>query len=582
MPTIAAPRNQSLRALPPLRSTASAPGKVLLVGGYLVLHRPHHALIAGASARFHTTAEWEEPASSRASPAAGLAVRVTSPQFHSDTEFRLSATPPHVFEGEEPPSFIALAIRVALLAAGEAGAAAVAAAAGEGRRLRLTLRADNDFYSQLPFLRVAGEPVTADALKRVPPFQPPPTEAALAEAEASAAGAVAAAGSAGRDPAAAGGADGGPAIRKTGLGSSAALTVSLTAAFAVALGILPGEDAASDGPVGAAGKAWLMRCGQVSHGLAQGKVGSGFDVSAAVLGTQLYLRVSRDALADAMGAAGVALRPEATAAELSAGRAALAGPEATETRWWDLEAGPAGLPSCVDLLLADVSGGSSTPSMVRRIEAWRTEGDTQAALWEEVAAATRSAQRALAEVAEAEAAAGADGVAAALAYAAATTPDAWPRGLPAEEATAGASKLLERLAAASAALAAWRGLMRRMGNEAGVPIEPASQTALLEATQALPGVLAAAVPGGECLCRVPQPPLLLLLLPRACPATELLLPPCDFDSRTPSPLPHPSPQLVASTLSMFSACETPPCARPLRLAGWTSRAKGASGLSRCC
>lgn len=470
----------------------------MLVGGYLVLHRPHHALIAGASARFHTTAAWEEATNTSAVAAPALAVRVTSPQFHSDSEFRLAATPPHVFDGEEPPSFISLAIRVALLAAGEAGTAAVAEAASLGKRLHLTLRADNDFYSQLPFLRVAGQAVSAAALKRVPAFQPPPTEDALAEAEAALAG-VAAASPDGRDPAAPGGAGGEPAIRKTGLGSSAALTVSLTAAFARALGILPGEDPGSSGPVGALGKAWLMRCGQVSHGLAQGKVGSGFDVSAAVLGTQLYLRVSRDALADAMAAAGAALRAEATGAERAAGSAALAGSGMEGSQWWDLEAGPAGLPACMDLLLADVSGGSSTPSMVRRIEAWRTEGEAQAALWEEVAAGTTAAQLALAGVAEAEAAAGDDSVTAALAHAAATTAPAWSLGLPAEGARDDkAALLLERLAAAAAALAAWRALMRRMGEDAGVPIEPASQTALLEATQALPGVVAAAVPGGEC------------------------------------------------------------------------------------
>lgn len=35
-----------------------------------------------------------------------------------------------------------------------------------------------------------------------------------------------------------------------------------------------------------------------------------------------------------------------------------------------------------------------------------------------------------------------------------------------------------------------------MGNAAGVPIEPPEQTAILDATIALPGVLVAGVPGG--------------------------------------------------------------------------------------
>ena len=38
-------------------------------------------------------------------------------------------------------------------------------------------------------------------------------------------------------------------------------------------------------------------------------------------------------------------------------------------------------------------------------------------------------------------------------------------------------------------------MLRRMGEAAGVPIEPAEQTALADATVALPGVLACGVPG---------------------------------------------------------------------------------------
>lgn len=46
-----------------------------------------------------------------------------------------------------------------------------------------------------------------------------------------------------------------------------------------------------------------------------------------------------------------------------------------------------------------------------------------------------------------------------------------------------------------------RRLMREMGELSGVPIEPPEQTRLLDAVTALPGVIGAGVPGGE--CRVP-------------------------------------------------------------------------------
>lgn len=42
---------------------------------------------------------------------------------------------------------------------------------------------------------------------------------------------------------------------------------------------------------------------------------------------------------------------------------------------------------------------------------------------------------------------------------------------------------------------------RAMGEAAGVPIEPAQQTELADATEALPGVLTALVPGGQCCGR---------------------------------------------------------------------------------
>jgi hypothetical protein len=36
----------------------SAPGKVLITGGYLVLERPHAGIVLGTTARFRSTASW--------------------------------------------------------------------------------------------------------------------------------------------------------------------------------------------------------------------------------------------------------------------------------------------------------------------------------------------------------------------------------------------------------------------------------------------------------------------------------------------------------------------------------------------
>lgn len=49
-------------------ATASAPGKVLLAGGYLVLERPNPGYVIGASARFHSQVYFDVSARERRSP----------------------------------------------------------------------------------------------------------------------------------------------------------------------------------------------------------------------------------------------------------------------------------------------------------------------------------------------------------------------------------------------------------------------------------------------------------------------------------------------------------------------------------
>lgn len=77
-------------------------------------------------------------------------------------------------------------------------------------------------------------------------------------------------------------------VNKTGLGSSAALITSLTAALLVHFGVINRESIIGDGDGDS--RRLAHNLAQFVHCLAQGKVGSGFDVSAAVFGSQVYTR----------------------------------------------------------------------------------------------------------------------------------------------------------------------------------------------------------------------------------------------------------------------------------------------------
>ena len=76
-------------------------------------------------------------------------------------------------------------------------------------------------------------------------------------------------------------------VHKTGLGSSAALITSLVSALLLHLSVIT-EEAFVD--VKSRDRHLAHNLAQYVHCLAQGKIGSGFDVAAAVFGSNLYSR----------------------------------------------------------------------------------------------------------------------------------------------------------------------------------------------------------------------------------------------------------------------------------------------------
>lgn len=223
---------------------------------------------------------------------------------------------------------------------------------------------------------------------------------------------------------------------KTGLGSSAALVTSLTAALLTHYMPPALFDVSSD-----AGKRTLHNLAQAAHCAAQGKVGSGFDVAAAVYGSCTYRRFS-PALLDGI--------PEPGAPGFAARLVTVVDGEP-----WDVEVTGSGsdlrMPGGVALRMCDVDCGSQTVGMVKKVLAWKAQDvDRSTQLWDDL----QARNEALAE----------------------TLRDGGLADLP---------QKVEDV----------RALIRAMGHQSDVPIEPASQTELLDAVSRVEGVYGGVVPG---------------------------------------------------------------------------------------
>lgn len=222
---------------------------------------------------------------------------------------------------------------------------------------------------------------------------------------------------------------------KTGLGSSAALVTAFVGAIlshylSATHFTLETEE----------GRRVVHNLAQAAHCAAQGKIGSGFDVAAAVYGSCIYRRFSPSLLAELgqPGRHGFGPRLQ---------RLVEAGP-------WDTEIDPAGaqLQPGLAVVMCDVDCGTATVGMVKQVLAWRQgAATTSGEQWQVLQRCNEALARQLAGGSEAE---------------------------------------------VTRALEAIRAQMRQMGQAAGVAIEPAEQTQLLDAlTTKVAGVLGGVVPG---------------------------------------------------------------------------------------
>ncbi|KAG4428342.1 hypothetical protein IFR05_016176 [Cadophora sp. M221] len=384
----------------PASTAVSAPGKVLLAGGYLVLDRAYTGLVFGLSARIHVIVQDIESSS-------GVELSeivVQSPQFREATwnyGYRLAENQGGVevtqLQGNSsiPLSrnpFVETALSYALTYISTLLSTTI-------KPSKITILADNDYYSNTSSTTLSSP----SAIHKFTDFG-----VRLQDAH------------------------------KTGLGSSAALVTAFTGA--ILSHYLPSSIFTLTSPEG---RSKLHNLAQAAHCAAQGKVGSGFDVAAAVYGTCVYRRFSPSILSS-LGEAG---SPD------FATRVKSVVEDSAEQKWdTEISKGGVTIPKGMALVMCDVDCGSQTVGMVKKVLEWRKkEAEEAKKLWDDLQGCN---------------------------------------DLLAEELTKGCAIELAE------AFVAIRAMIKDMSMASGVPIEPEEQTELLNAvTRGVNGVAGGVVPG---------------------------------------------------------------------------------------
>ncbi|KKY13946.1 putative phosphomevalonate kinase [Phaeomoniella chlamydospora] len=230
---------------------------------------------------------------------------------------------------------------------------------------------------------------------------------------------------------------------KTGLGSSAALVTAFTSALLAALA--KDFDIAKD-------RSRIHNLAQAAHCAAQGKVGSGFDVAAAVFGSCLYRRFS-PAILERVG------EPENEDFGHKLHRCV---EDLLEDARWDqeVEKDVVNVPKSLRLIMCDVDCGSQTPGMVKKVLSWRKENPIEAnLLWASIQQGAEDLCKELTRVTLKDGTSSADYTA--------------------------LRDIIETI----------RSFVREMSEKSQVPIEPKVQTELLDTCASLPGVINGVVPG---------------------------------------------------------------------------------------
>nr|WON00623.1 5-phospomevalonate kinase 1 [Atractylodes lancea] len=437
---------------------ASAPGKVLITGGYLVLERPNAGIVLSTNARFYAIVK---PLYDELRPDSWAwswtDLKLTSPQMARETMYKMSLK--HFIlqstSSETRNPFVEYAVQYAV-------AAAYATCDNDKKDalqkllllgIDITILGGNDFYSYRNQIEARGLPLTPESLASLPPF----TSITFNSGQSS-------------------GENSKPEVAKTGLGSSAAMTTAVVAALLNYLGVV--NLSSYSGAQHQENLDMVHIIAQTAHCMAQGKVGSGFDVSSAVYGSHRYVRFSPEVISSAQNALR-AMPLEEVIADVLKGK-------------WDHERTKFSLPPLMNLLLGEPgTGGSSTPSMVGAVKKWQ-KSDPQNSLdtWKKLSEANTTLEsqlNLLSKLAEEHW----ETYRGVIYSCSMCQSEKWI-----EQASEAISlEIVKALFGARDAMLNIRCHMQQMGKAAGIPIEPESQTQLLDVTMNMPGVLLAGVPG---------------------------------------------------------------------------------------
>ncbi|KAH3661874.1 hypothetical protein OGAPHI_006053 [Ogataea philodendri] len=285
----------------------SAPGKAFLAGGYLVLDPKYRAFVVALSSRMYAHAEIVSEGGDTTE------ISVRSPQFlEGDWTYKVDLSRPtqsQEVHGRKNP-FIKATLDIILLYLSPK----------VNKSIVITIFSDAGYHSQ-----TNSVPKTSESGKRTFRYHSQPiTE-----------------------------------VSKTGLGSSAGLVASLTAALLSCY--VETLDVKNDATLNQ-----IHNLAQISHCLAQGKIGSGFDVASATFGSIVYRRFDPELVNKVI---------ETWDREYLV--------NLVDNVDWKIEISKCALPSGVKLLMGDIVGGSETPKLVSKVLSWRKENASRSLeVWE--------------------------------------------------------------------------------------------------------------------------------------------------------------------------------------------------------